>query len=362
MAAHGRLIFWFRQDLRLSDLPALVAAQRDAEEIIPLYVLDDAAAGDWSSGAASRWWLHQSLTALGSDIAARAGQLVLRSGDSLSALQELCAESGADAVYCSRRYEPWASAQEEQLHAELDKSGVLFKRFPGSLLHEPGRVLTQAGGPFKVFTPFWRACLRQELAVPAPRVDPEWSLTSLACATEQLDDWKLCPRDPDWAADWGSLWQPGETGARERLRAFLAAAVGDYSAGRDYPGAALTSRLSAHLHHGELSPRQVWAACEQRKLEAPETAAAIGKFQSELGWREFSYHLLHFFPGIPETPFKGGFRGFPWVSAPPALKSWQQGQTGYPIVDAGMRELWQTGCMHNRVRMVVASFLCKHLL
>jgi deoxyribodipyrimidine photo-lyase len=353
------LILWFRQDLRLTDLPSLQAACREGYEIVPLYILDDSAAGEWAPGAASRWWLHHSLQALGLDIADKGGQLLLRRGETGRVLRDICEASGARKVYCSRRYEPWAAAQEAQLHDELQEQGMELKRYPGSLLHEPGTILTQSDAPFKVFTPFWRAC--QRAAVTAPQTTPAVTWAEYR-QSEALDDWELLPRRPNWAREWPALWEPGESGAAKRLAVFLEGAVEDYAEQRDLPGIEATSRLSPHLHHGELSPRQIWASCEQLKAGDPKLATAIAKFQAELGWREFSYHLLHFFPTIPSQSFKENFSGFPWQPDEAALQRWQRGNTGYPIVDAGMRELWATGFMHNRVRMVVASFLCKHLL
>jgi len=353
------VVLWFRQDLRLNDLPALQAAGREGQKVLPIYILDDEAPGDWSMGGASRWWLHHSLAALAAHISSFGGQLIFRRGNTQAILREVCEASDAQAIYCSRRYEPWASREEEELHEAFKPNEITLKRFPGSLLHEPGSVLTQGGGPFKVFTPFWRACRRVETPSPVQRSDVSWSDYA---SSEVLEDWGLRPQNPDWAANWSEHWQPGEDGAHDRLRVFLDDTVSRYADERDLPSVDATSRMSAHLHHGEISPRQIWAMCEQKKLEAPHSETAVNKFQSEIGWREFSYHLLHFFPDIPESPFKKNFSGFPWQSNALYLKAWQRGKTGYPIVDAGMRELWATGIMHNRVRMVVASFLCKHLL
>jgi deoxyribodipyrimidine photo-lyase len=350
-------ILWFRQDLRLADLPALRSAAPGP--VLPVYILDDEAAGDWAPGGASRWWLHHSLRALGKDIEESGGRLHLQRGDTLTALLAFSEAVGARTIHCTRRYEPWAAEQEQMLHEALEQHGVTLRRFPGTLLHEPGSVLTQSSQPFKVFTPFWRACRQREVAAPQPPAKVNWAVAE---GGEHLDDWQLAPRAPDWAATWGDLWQPGEAGAARRLADFLDGPVGDYAEGRNLPAEAFTSRLSPHLHHGEISPRQVWAAIAARRSEKPEWEDALSKFASELGWREFSYHLLHFFPHIPEAPFKDNFAAFPWVDDDAMRRAWQRGRTGYPIVDAGMRELWHTGYMHNRVRMVVASFLCKHLL
>lgn len=353
------VILWLRQDLRLTDLPALQAAARDGAKVLPVYILDEEAGEDWRPGGASRWWLHYSLESLARGIADVGGRLMLRRGDSLSLLRELSARHGVTQIYCSRRYEPWAARQESVIRDALGADDIGFKRYPGTLLHEPGSVLTQGGGPFKVFTPFWRACQRQLVHAPLAAPAVNWFDD---VPGDALDSWQLRPSHPDWAANWSELWSPGEAGARQRLLGFLDSSVDDYADDRNVPAIDATSKLSPHLHHGEISPRQIWQLCENYKAEHPGSDAAVAKFQAELGWREFSYHLLHDFPNIPEKPFKANFAEFPWQPDRVAIKRWQQGQTGYPIVDAGMRELWQTGYMHNRVRMVVASFLCKHLL
>ncbi|MEE4659093.1 MAG: deoxyribodipyrimidine photo-lyase [Halieaceae bacterium] len=353
------ILHWFRSDLRLTDLPSLHAVQRAGATVLPVYILDDEPAGEWAPGGAARWWLHHSLAALGEHIGALGGRLQLRRGDSLQQLLALCEASGARRIHCTRRHEPWAAAQEQALHGTLAEHGIELRRYPGALLHEPGTVLTQGGEPFRVFTPFWRACRRNPVAEPLPVAASQWQRMEPG---DRLEDWQLLPTRPNWAEGWDGLWRPGEAGAQARLADFLAGPVSDYAEGRDRPGDALTSRLSAHLHHGELSPRQVWFHCEALRAGDPGLDAALAKFQAELGWREFSYHLLHFFPTLPDSPFNPRFEVFPWHDDAALRRRWQRGQTGYPIVDAGMRELWQTGHMHNRVRMVVASFLCKHLL
>jgi len=356
------LIYWYRQDLRISDLPALSAAVASGQPLLACYILDDQAPGEFSAGSASRWWLHHSLLALREQIHSLGGQLVLRRGATWQVLAELIADTGADSVYCTRQYEPWGSALEATLHQELAATGITLKRYGGNLLFEPGTVMTQGGGPFKVFTPFWRNCLAQpQPPQPRPPVDELNWHTGKSLSGDELNDWELCPASPDWASHWGQYWQPGTVGARQKLRDFLAAKVDDYSEGRNHPARDSTSRLSAHLHFGELSPREVWHAARAAAGD-PARAAQIDKFLSELGWREFSSHLMHHFPTLAELPFKSQFEDFPWLGSPAALAAWQRGQTGYPIVDAGMRELWHTGYMHNRIRMVVASFLTKHLL
>ena len=356
-------IVLFRQDLRLHDHPALTAAAQRGE-VIPVFVLDDEACGDWAMGGASRWWLKQSLLNLGSSIAQSGGELILRQGDTLIALKDIQRQSGADAIYFSRQYQPWSAATEQAINDAFSGNGVEVKRYPGTLLHEPGSVLTGSGTGFKVFTPFWRAALKLPVATPLPMPSVNWSNSVLA--VEDLNSWVLDPaedtRVPDWAAGWEDIWEPGEDGAHNALEAFLDAPVAHYSEGRDLPARRYTSRLSPHLKFGEISPRQVWASAQQRKLSAPQWTSAIDKFLAEIGWREFCYQLIDLFDAMPDRPFKDQFAGFPWDNSEEHLKAWQRGMTGYPIVDAGMRELWQTGFMHNRVRMIVASFLTKHLL
>ena len=353
-------IFWFRHDLRLTDLPGLVAAAQRGP-VIPVFIFDDRLGGDWAIGGASRWWLHYSLVSLESSLKQRNGRLVIRTGDSVTALATLAEETGATSVFCSRQYQPWADPQERQLKTTLERQGVTFKRYPGTLLFEPEAITTGGGTPFKVFTPFWRACLKQpepSFPVDVPKLQfPEQWPTSVA-----LEELALRPTAPNWAEGWEALWRPGEQGAGDALAAFLQARVQHYGEGRDFPGEPNTSRLSPYLKFGEISPRQVWWAAQEKRRAAPENASAIDKFLSEIGWREFCNHLVSQFPAMPDSAFNPKFEHFPWATDREKLRAWQRGQTGYPIVDAGMRELWQTGFMHNRVRMVVASFLTKHLL
>jgi len=356
------IIYWFRRDLRVQDLPGLLAAAATGKALIACYILDDSSPGEHRLGGASRWWLHHSLASLREELREMGGQLLLRRGSAPEVLAELAETSGADAIYCSRQYEPWACGLEQQLHSSLADRNVDFKRYPGSLLFEPGQVMTQAEAPFKVFTPFWRQCLRgSEPRLPQPPpADITWH--PAPPRSDSLDNWALLPREPDWAGHWPQLWSPGSPGAAERLAHFLAGPVANYSEGRNHPAQEATSRLSAHLHFGEISPRTVWHAARALAGAEPGRQEQVDKFLSEMGWREFSHHLMYHYPHIVEKPFKQQFEAFPWLGNDAGLRAWQRGQTGYPIVDAGMRELWHTGYMHNRVRMVVASFLTKHLL
>jgi deoxyribodipyrimidine photo-lyase len=357
------VIYWFRQDLRLRDLPGLSAALAAGRPVLACYILDDESPGPWRMGGASRWWLHPSLAALGSEIEELGGQLYLARGRPEGILADLAARSGADLICCSRQYEPWARQLEEDLHIALRSRGVTLKRYGGSLLWEPDTVSNLAGQPFKVFTPFWRKCRSLTMAPPVAMPEMRFGLWQRhARPVDELRDWQLLPTRPDWAQGWEQRWQPGERGAQLRLDEFLHGAIADYDAGRNYPARQATSRLSAHLHFGEIAPARFFHAARCASAANPALQQETEKFLSELGWREFSTHLLYHFPTLPEQPFKADFAAFPWVGGARELRAWQQGKTGYPMVDAGMRELWQTGYLHNRVRMMAASFLCKHLL
>jgi deoxyribodipyrimidine photo-lyase len=351
----------FRQDLRLADNPALHQGAR-LGTVIPAYVLDDAAAGDWRMGGASRWWLHHSLAALDGDLQRQGSRLILRRGDFVSQALDLAKRTGADAVFWNRHVEPWAQRQENTLQQTLAERGIATGAFNANLLFEPGAIRTQSGGAFSVFTPFWRAC-RAAPAPAAPLPKPKrLTAPDQWPASEDLAAWRLLPSKPNWAGGLRAEWQPGEAGARKRLRHFLEETLRDYPIARDRPDTDGTSRLSPHLHFGEIGPRQLWHAAHSHAHAHPAAAQAADKFLSELGWREFSYNILHVHPRLPERNLRQEFDRFPWRRDAAALRAWQQGRTGYPIVDAGMRQLWQTGWMHNRVRMITASFLIKHLL
>jgi deoxyribodipyrimidine photo-lyase len=325
--------------------------------VLPLYVLDDETPGSWRSGAASRWWLHHSLASLGRDV-----PLVFRRGSADQVLAAVAVESGARAIHFTRDYQPWSAALEARIKRRCDEAGIACHRHGGFLLHEPESIATGRGTPFKVFTPFFRACLAAgEPRLPRRPPGVTWYRSGIAGDT--LNDWRLLPARAEWAKGFEPLWQPGEAGALHRLRSFIAQGFPRYAEGRDRPAEAATSRLSPHLHFGEVSPAQVWQAVRAAQSAANRTLdAAAGKFLGEMLWREFSWHLLHHFADLPEKNFRPEFDGFPWRTDPEALAGWQRGETGYPIVDAGLRELWATGAMHNRVRMIAASFLIKHLL
>jgi len=356
-------LVWFRNDLRLRDNAALRAATRGGRPIVALYVLDDGAPPGRTPGAASRWWLLHSLKALSTDLAGVGVELVLRRGPAEEAIADLIGRTGASSLHFSRAYTPWGAALDERVKAAAKALGAQCHRYRGYLLFEPEDVRTGAGEPFKVFTPFARACRRQGVER-APQDRP----TALRAypervAADRLDDWSLYDGRPDWAREFGSHWAPGEAGAEARLRRFIDAALGHYAEGRDRPDEAMTSRLSPHLHFGEISPLQVWHAIMAAIPRREGRMDAGGeKFLSELLWREFSWHLFAQAPALHDEPFRPQFAHVHWLKDDAGLAAWRRGSTGVPIVDAGMRELWQTGWMHNRVRMIAASFLVKNLL
>jgi deoxyribodipyrimidine photo-lyase len=354
------VLFWFRQDLRLADNPGLALALASGHPVLPVYILDDETPGPWRIGAAARWWLHHSLAALERSLADRGAPLILRRGGAAAALDALIDEAGAAGVFWNRCYEPSAVARDKAIKAALLARGLRVESANASLLAEPWTVANQSGQPYRVFTPYWRA-LRAR-----PPVVPIAAPTSIAAPARRppsamLADWRLTPQAPDWAGGLRESWQPGEAGARARVAAFLAAGLLDYDATRNRPEPGGTSQLSPHLHWGEIGPRQVWHAALAAAAAAGREAAAE-PFLRQLGWREFSHQLLWHWPDLPTAPWRPSFAAFPWSGGTDELVRWQRGRTGFPIVDAGMRQLWHTGWMHNRVRMIAASFLVKDLL
>lgn len=352
-------ILWFRNDLRLDDNPALIHAARSSRPVVALFVLDEMSEGLRPLGGASRWWLHGSLDALGEALCRHGVPLVLRRGPALETVSAVAAETGAEAVSWNRRYGEAERRIDANVAGALRDAGIETADFNASLLFEPDEIRSKTGEPYRVFTPFWRACLERGPSQ-APRDAPARILGygGSNIPSDCLDDWQLRPSAPDWAHGLREAWRPGESGAAARLADFLECRLADYAEGRDFPSRATTSLLSPHLRFGEISPRRILAAARARGGDDRNAT----KFLSELGWREFSYHLLGNFPDLDQRNFNVAFDAFPWRHDQAALKAWRKGQTGYPIVDAGMRELWTTGTMHNRVRMIVASFLTKHLL
>jgi deoxyribodipyrimidine photo-lyase len=355
-------IVWFRNDLRLADSPALSAACASAERVLPVFIWHPAEHGKWAPGAASRAWLARSLESLRASLAGRGGTLLVRSGEPSTVLAALAAEVGASTVYWNRRYEPALAQADAATARALDHAGLSVRDFPGTLLHEPGAIFTGAGSPYRVFTPFWRTVmgapapdvpLRAPTRVPAPEcapanAEPESLLEPGAKAPPLLD----------------THFAPGENGAHARAARFFAEIAEDYDETRDRPDVDGTSRLSPHLAFGEISARTLWHdAHDLPPLNVDDVLVrGAAAFVRQLVWRDFAAHLLAAEPHTTDQPLRPEFRAFPWRSDPAALETWQRGMTGYPIVDAGMRELAATGWMHNRVRMVVASFFTKDLL
>jgi deoxyribodipyrimidine photo-lyase len=354
------VIVWFREDLRLSDNPALSAAAATGAPLVCLYVFDEAA-GARPLGAASRWWLAQSLRALEADLRKSKSELVLRRGDPVTIITSVARGTGASRVFWNRIHAKAEAASAERLAKSLKALNIDARESYGDLLVEPSRVRAASGSGMRVFTPFRKRVLALG-DPPKPLPAPRELAPGPKAASDPLADWKLEPTKPDWAAGLRQMWKPGEAGAFARLKDFLDEKVLGYAATRDRPDRDATSHLSPHLRFGEISPRQVWYAARFAAARNPKCASDIDKFLSELGWREFCRHLLFDHPDMHERNLQAAFDAFPWVQDATALRAWQQGRTGYPIVDAGMRELWRTGVMHNRVRMIVASFLVKHLL
>jgi len=351
-------IHWFRNDLRLADNPALQAAAR--YPLICIYVLDEDSAGPYGPGGASRWWLHHSLEKLSASLSRSGGQLLLARGDTTKILESTARRYGVHSIYCNRIHEPWALEVERKVVSTLGDACELHVD-ESQLLSDPERVLSVAGQPFKVFTPYYKQ-LRREHAPVEPCGAPPRMNFHRTDSIELLTAWSLLPDNPDWAHRFPDHWSPGEAGAEDALQRFLGQPVTHYDKHRDLPATPGTSRLSAHLHFGEISPARIWHATNNVIAARASDTAGGESFLRELAWRDFSYYLLHYHPDMPEQPLRENFAAFPWQEDAELQKAWQEGQTGYPLVDAGMRELWHTGWMHNRVRMVVASFLIKHLL
>lgn len=356
-------VVWFRQDLRLEDNPALSAALAAGEPIVPLYVYSPEEEGAWAPGGAAQWWLQHSLEKLAAALGRLGSRLTLRRApEALPELRRLLEECGGSRLVWNRRYEPRCIARDKIIKSALQNEGLQVLTFNGALLKEPWEVANKAGRPFQVFTPFWRHC--QSLADPAEPQPPPASLPIPASwpATSRLEEFELLPRI-DWACGFRKSWRPGSDGAAQALQRFLGEGFEDYANGRDRPGDAGTSRLSPHLHFGEISPRQIWHAVRRFALSKGQHSTwRQSQFLTEVGWREFAHHLLYHFPQTPDLPLRPNYAHFPWRGDPKALEAWQRGLTGYPLVDAGMRQLWHTGWMHNRVRMIAGSFLVKDLL
>ncbi|MBU6206867.1 MAG: DNA photolyase family protein [Alphaproteobacteria bacterium] len=344
-------LLWFRQDLRLHDHPALAAAVARGA-VIPVYVLDDETPEEWRIGGAQRWWLHHSLSALARSLAVLSSRLILRRGRAADVLLGLMAETGADSIHAHRAYEPWWQRTDAEIAGE-----VTLHLHDGNHLANPRHLLNGAGARYRLFTPWFNRLLEQ-MPPPRPLPAPDHIPTPDTWpASDELADWALLPTCPDWSQGFGT-WTPGEAGARAAFRAFLPK-IADYAEVRDFPALPGTARLSPHIHFGEISPTTLWHHA------AKQAGAHARTFLSEVAWREHGLNLVDQMPDYANSNGRAVFDSFPWRSGAEAdadFTAWTRGQTGYPVVDAGMRELWQTGWMHNRVRMITASFLVKHLL
>lgn len=344
-------LLWLRRDLRLSDHAALIASAGEGP-VIPVYVLDDETPGERRMGGASRWWLHHSLAALDKALRGKGSRLILRRGIAADVLAGLAAETGSKRVHCLRHYEPWWRDAEQAVAAVLDLAA-----HDGNYLAPPGTITTGSGQPYKIYTPFWRA-LGEQMPPPPPAPAPQAIAAPPRWPTgDALDDWALLPTRPDWATGFAEEWTPGEDGAQRRLADFLDHAD-TYDTGRNLPSDELTSRLSPHLHHGEISPATIWHRVSQAH-------SGTTTYLKEIAWRDYAQNVILQYPDYARRNGRPDLDTLAWRSGPAAdadLRAWQQGRTGYPIVDAGMRQLWASGWMHNRVRMITASFLTKHLL
>lgn len=345
-------ILWFEQDLRLNDNPALSAAVK-LGHILPIYILDEENAEEHHLGAANRWWLHHSLQALNKDLH---GRLNFYKGDAIKILAELSERFVITGVYWNRCYEPWRITRNKKIKTMLSSQGIHANSFNGSLLNEPWTILKKDSTPYKVFTPYHRqASLVENHTKPLPSIKIQAAALQSDKQASNLPSLALLPSIP-WDSEFYKQWTPGEAGAMASLNSFLSNGISEYKDGRDFPSLKAVSTLSPHLHFGEISPRQINEA-----LSLHPASENTEHFKREIRWREFSYYLLFHWPNLPNENLKSNLDNFPWENNTQALTRWQQGLTGYPMVDAGMRELWKTGVMHNRVRMITASFLVKNL-
>lgn len=359
-------VIWFRQDLRLHDNPALQASLQDPQTIIPVYIIETDN-HSWSPGATSKWWLHHSLLALQRSLRELGSDLLIRTGAAEVELIKLCQQVGCNQVYWNRCYEPYAVQRDQKIKKALREMQVEVKSFNGSLLAEPWESLKQDGTPYRVFTPFWKSMQKNGIVLhtsDTPKKLPALPKDCLNQKNPAIDSLQLLPRIP-WDTGIRKSWQPGEAGAHKTLATFLEDAALHYPEERDVPAIKGTSCLSPHLHFGEISPWKIWQGVHEWSSCNTSTGSikASEAFLRQLGWRDFAHHLLYYFPHTADKPLDEHFNSFPWKKQyTRELQLWQKGLTGIPIVDAGMRELWQTGLMHNRVRMIVASLLTKNLL
>lgn len=345
-------LVWFRYDLRLHDNPALTHAINESDRIIPLYIYDVNNQYQWMPGRAQQWWLSQSLSSLQKDLKSKNGSLIIKSGDPLKILLNIVKEQGVKKIFWNKLYEPVLIQRDRAIKKELEKQAVEVIESEGYLLTNPEKIQNKTGGQYKVYTPYWNECRRVIKTKPVLIAPKEILVADLE--SEKIKT----VNDVDYSA----YWEPGEQGAEKKLSEFLSDGLNDYSSSRDIPSLLGTSNLSPHLHFGEISPMQVWSSLEGYSATHRVNQKSVDTFLSQIGWREFSYYLLFHFPSLPEKNLRSEFDRFAWENDKSLLKKWQEGQTGFPIIDAGMRELLITGTMHNRVRMLSASFLIKDLL
>jgi deoxyribodipyrimidine photo-lyase len=353
------ILVWLRDDLRLDDNPALAEACDTGRPVVVLFILEDE--GPRPLGGAHRWWLHHSLTAFGKAIEALGAALTLRRGSAAQIVPAVLDEAGATALWFNRRYEEAAVARDDDIAAALEDIDV--QRFRAHILHDPSAVKTKTGNSYRVYTPFWKTLSAS--GEPREPLDPPRRITPLAGKAPRSDtlaSWTLLPTRPDWSGGLAEAWTPGEAAARKSFEAFCQERLKGYDEGRDLPAEDATSRMSPHLRFGEISPFRLWHMAQEAASPRQVPAGDLERYEKELVWRDFNYHLLTHFGRLDSRNIDARFDAFPWREAPAELKAWQRGQTGYPLVDAAMRQLWQTGWMHNRMRMVTASFLAKHLL
>ena len=359
--SNNTALVWFRNDLRLSDNPAFRAAVDSGLGVAAVYILDDGK--PFAPGGAARWWLHHSLNSLAADLKKRGVDLTLRRGDELDCIESVASDLGAAAVYWNRRYDRQSIETDKKAKEKFKSADIAVTSFSGTLLREPWEVRTQQDNWYKVYTPFWKALQKMGPVRTEPLAAPrKVDRASHTVKSDKLEDWELRPTKPNWAAAFPDTWAPGADGAHERLSRFLEKAVDTYGDDRNRPDLEGTSGLSPHLAFGEISPVEIWSTTQSRIASGAVNEKEAMKFLSEIAWREFSYNLLYNFPDLPEKPLRDEFAHMPWANDEDQFDRWKKGLTGVPIVDAGMRQLWRDGWMHNRVRMIVASYLVKNLL
>ena len=349
-------IFWFRQDLRLHDNLAILELIKDCDKIIPLYIFDNNAI----IGSASKWWLYHSLDSLDKSLRLKNSQLFYFNGQPYKILKTISHDHKISNIYWNRLYDKYSIERDSKIKENLKKLNINIKTFPGSLINEPWKIKNKSNSFFKVFTPFWKTCLEEnqpiKLLSPPSKIETLFIKSSLLASK---DDFKLFDQKATWINKLALNWVPGEEQALKNFKNFKNKVIENYSDGRDRPDKNYTSKLSPYLHFGEISPERIFEEIKKKKIINNESKK---KFLAEIGWREFSYNLLFYYPNIKHEPIQQKFKNFPWKNNSKFLNAWKKGKTGYPIVDAGMRQLYETGWMHNRVRMIVGSFLCKNLL